>query len=187
MAQCEDVVRKNIMDAEVVYISDDDERDENNSKAAKTKTKHTSYLHNVYENYVHVPPSVQAALESIQNKTTEEQLKRLQDVQISNSDEEDVVYVPDDHEEQELLIGPIDRISHEIIYGKNLQPPTEFPYKLLEEIEKHLIDSLKNVSFTTEAKVWTCVLNQLSLMRIEYQDRIDVSNLEWHSFCIGFN
>lgn len=173
MAQCEDVVRNSTMDAEVVYISDDDEgKDGPSSKATnKSRPKQNAHHYNVYENFEYVPPSVQAQLEYDSKKNKQERLQKLQE-EISKGEE--VVYVPDDTEEEDLLIGPVRKISHEIIFGTNLHPPIEFPYHLLKELEQHLTTSMINVSFTTEKNVWDNVLDQLALMRIAYKDFIDV-------------
>lgn len=171
MAQCEDVVRNSTMDAEVVYISDDDERKDGTSKAANSKTKQNAYHYNVYENFDYVPPSVQAHLEYESKKNKQVRLQKLQE-EISK---EEVVYVPDDNEEEDLLIGPVRKISHEIIFGTNLRAPKEFPYKLLTDMETHLSNSLRNVSLTTEKNVWDSVLDQLGIMKMAYKDHIDVS------------
>lgn len=189
MAENEDVVRKNsIMDSDVVVcISDDEDQGDNNVGAAKSKTKITSYNSNVYEHWpppkddkIDLPASAQANLEatiSMRNTDPNVELQQFRDIQITDPNEGNgFVYVPDDCEEQDQLIAPIDQISHEIIYGRNLQPPTEFPYTLLEKLEKHLTDKCKgNLPVTTKTKIWSCVLHQLSLIRIQYQDRIDVS------------
>lgn len=109
-------------------------------------------------------------------RNNQEKLRKLQEEQMPANANEAVVYVPDDCEEEDLLIGPIKRKSHEIIFGKGLTPPTsDFPYDKLKEMEQHLANSLRNVSFTTETKVWNCVLEELNCMRIAYHGIIDVS------------
>lgn len=170
MAQCEDVVRNSTMDAEVVYISDDDERKDGPSKAANSKTKHNAYHYNEYENFDYVPPSVQAHLEYESKKEKQVRLQKLQE----EVAKDEVVHVLDDGEEEDLLIGPVREISHEIIFGTNLHAPTKFPYKLLTDMETHLSNNLRNVSFTTEKNVWDSVLEQLGIMRIAYKEHIDV-------------
>lgn len=110
-------------------------------------------------------------------RNNQEKLRKLQEEQMPANANEVVVYVPDDCEEEDLLIGPIKQNSHEIIFGKGLTPPTsDFPYDKLKEMENHLANSLRNVSFTTETKVWNCVLEELNCMRIAYHGIIDVSS-----------
>lgn len=151
------------MDADRVYIISDDE-DESSTRLEK---RNVNFHHNVYEHNDSVPEFVLEQLDIAEQEIREEKLKLLE--------KEDVVYVPDDCEEEDLLLGPIRSLSHDIIFGKGLSPPpTEFPYGLLERIEKHLANSLRNVSFTTETIVWECVLEELSCIRFAYNKIVDV-------------
>lgn len=187
MAQCEDVVRNSTMDAEVVCISDDDEREAGTSKTAKTKqqqkqlqqkqnrSKRLGIHANKYERSdVPVPESVLQDLASKQQQKTDRELRNLQQVQINNSEEGDVVYVPDDHEEEDLLIKPIQQICHAIKFGTSLKPPTEFPYDLLKKMEDHLASSLRNLSFPSETQIWSYVLDELMLIRFVFREHLDV-------------
>lgn len=181
MAQCEDINKNNTMDVEVVCISDDEEREDGASITANTKqqqpqSKRISYNHNEYENYGHVPPSVHAILEARSKLTKQEELRKFEE-QINNADDV-VVYVPDDNEEENLLIKPIQTTCHEIKFGQNIfKTPTKFPYNLLIEVEKHINQRLRNVSFTTGINVWNCVMVELNLIRTAYELRkINVSN-----------
>lgn len=188
------------MDNDVVYISDDDDHADGNAieagarpgagagdgidagidgdagarARARQRPRHPVYHLNVYERYEPVPPSVQATLESMHLNEKQEKLKKLQELQVSIPRNEDIVYVPDDNEEEDLLIGPIRRIFHQILFGKNIFAPLEFSYESLTEIENHLSSSLKNVSFTTEKNVWDCVLDGLSVMPMTFKHQIDV-------------
>lgn len=145
------------MDAEIVCISDDEEVEEEIIEPA-TKPKQTFFNFNVYDwSYVKRAPDPI-------------------DVDKPASSQESVVYVPDDVEEEKLLIGPIRRISRQILFGDQLSGPSpEFPHKLLLQLEKHLASSLRNVSFTTETNVWKSTLEQLSCAKIVYGDIADVS------------
>lgn len=172
MAQSEeDVVRqKNItMADDVVCISDDDDRDDNTSTANSGGGQLGGH-YNVYEEYVYYA-------ESRRTRSTLESNQSIQ-AQQSNEDEiddrDDVVYVPDDSEEEKFLIGPIRKKASAIIFGSRLNAPIEFPYEMLADIDSHVEKSLKNVSVTTEKNIWECILEQLSIMRIAYSQHIDV-------------
>lgn len=176
------------MDADVVCISDDEERDSDTSKAvesATSKMKNLGFHYNVYENSYYVPESVRVQLELISKQQKQQKLQQLQQQQLAataQSKNEVVVYVPDDCEEEDLLIGPIRKMGHDIIFGDKLKPPTaKFPYQSLIEMEKHLAKSLRNVSFTTETNVWNCVLEQLNCIRFAYYGQIDVNIYYTHS------
>lgn len=151
---------------DVVYISDDEEE----TSKTSTKTKNINSYHNVYEHNDFVPESVRLQLEIAEQERRDKQLKKFVELE-----QEDVVYVPDDKEEEDLLLGPIRELSNEIIYGRGLSSPSkEFPYGLLEQIETHLNNSLRSVSLTTETVVWECVLEVLSCIRFAYNGIIDV-------------
>lgn len=146
------------MEADIVCISDDDEREEENKlvAAATDKMKNMYFNFNVYDySYVKRMPEKEVPKE-VQKET--------------------VVYVPDDSEEEVLLMGPIRNVSRKILFGENLSGVSmEFPHKLLLMIESHLAKSLRNVSFTTETNVWKCTLEQLTCIKIAYNGVTDVS------------
>lgn len=153
------------MDAEddVVVISDDEGR----SNRQTNRTRHVGYHQNVYENYSYVPRPLQTDLNTVKpSKVT-----KPQDVQQIGIEE--VVYVPDDSEEEDLLIAPIRTLCNEIKFGKDLRPPTTFPYECLEKLQIHLATKLRNVS--SEDTIWSCVLDELMLIRMAYQEVCDVS------------
>lgn len=187
MTHIEDVILRKTMDADVVCISDDDEREDECNKAvqsATNKMKTLGFHYNVYENSYYVPESVRIQLELIAKQQKQQKLQDLQQTQLSpQSKTEPVVYVPDDCEEEYLLIGPIRKLAHEILFGDKLHPPsTEFPYDKLIEMEKHLAKSLRSVSFPTETNVWDFVLEQLNCIRFAYHGIIDVRKLILNSF-----
>lgn len=173
------------MDADVVCISDDDEqREEDTSKSLKTATdkmRNLGFHYNVYENSYYVPESARIQLELLQKQKEQQQRQqqrqqRQQQQQIKDVPKEVVVYVPDDGEEEVLLIGPIRKYARQILFGDKLSaPPTEFPYSILLQLEQHLAKSLRNVSPTTETNVWNCTIEQLSCIKIAYSGLIDVS------------
>lgn len=180
MTTIENVNSKNTMDADIVCISDDEEREVENRavEAVTNKMKNVGFHFNVYENSYYVPESArqQLALLQKQPKPAPTHQQHLQHTKDTPKDV--VVYVPDDSEEEVLLIGPIRKYARQILFGDKLSaPPAEFPYNTLLEIEKHLAKSLRNVSFTTETNVWNCTLEQLSCIKIAYAGLIDVSNL----------
>lgn len=146
------------MDTDIVCISDDEECEEEITEPS-VKQKQTFFNFNVYDwNYV-------------------KQFSDLVDDDRPNSSEA-VVYVPDDNEEENLLIGPIRRISRQILFRDQLSGPSaEVPYKLLLELEEHLATSLKNVSFTTETNVWKSTLDQMCSIKIVYDQITNVSLL----------
>lgn len=161
------VSEKITMSDDVVCISDDE-------KNPKTKTKKVNFYHNVYEHSTAVPESVRARLEFLDQERRDDTIQKL-----VGSEQDDIIYVPDDYEEEDLLLSPIRALSHDIIFNKSMDSTrTEFPYGLLEQIEKHLVNSLRNVSFTTEATVWNCVLDQLNCIRFAYDELIDVGILK---------
>lgn len=185
MTEIESVSSKNIMDADIVCISDDDEREEEAAKSLKTATnkmRNLGFHYNVYENSYYVPESARIQLELLQKQKEQEQAQQLRQQQAKDAPKEVVVYVPDDGEEEVLLIGPIRKFARQILFGDKLcAPPTEFPYSILLELEQHLAKSLRNVSFTTETSVWNCTIEQLSCIKIAYSGLIDVSIA---TFCV---
>lgn len=182
------------MDADVVCISDDDEQREadETSKSLKTATnkmRNLGFHYNVYENSYYVPESARIQLELLQKQKEQQQQQqqRQQQQQIKESPKEVVVYVPDDGEEEVLLIGPIRKFARQILFGDKLcAPPTEFPYSILLQLEQHLAKSLRNVSFTTETSVWDCTIEQLSCIKIAYSGLIDVSFIFLSLLCRVF-
>lgn len=181
MAQSEeDVVRQrtNTMADDVVCISDDDERDDgpststnpNNGQLPSWPPGH----YNVYEQYMQQnTPSV--TIEKAQQSNVDE----------FYDDRDGVVYVPDDSEEENFLIGPIRKKSTAIIFGSRLIAPIEFPYEMLADIDSHVEKTLKNVSVTTEKNIWECILEQLSIMRIAYSQHIDVCIVQSIFYQVG--
>lgn len=173
------------MDADVVCISDDDEqREEETSKSLKTATnkmRNLGFHYNVYENSYYVPESARIQLELLQKQKEQQQQqqqRQQQQQQTKDVPKEVVVYVPDDGEEEVLLIGPIRKFARQILFGDKLcSPPTEFPYSILLQLEQHLAKSLRNVSSTTETSVWNYTIEQLSCFKIAYCGLIDVSTL----------
>lgn len=83
-------------------------------------------------------------------------------------EKENVVYVPDDTEETELLIGPISKFTRGILFGDQLSGPSpEVPYKLLLDLENYLNKKLKTIS-TVGLDLWEYTINQLVAMRMVY-------------------
>lgn len=192
MAQCEDVVRNRTMDEEI-FVIEDDEPEDGPSNTAKTKqqqqqqqqqkqlqqrqnrSRHGRHGCNQYERFDEpLPESVRQDLVSQHQQATDQELQRFQQLQITNPNEGDVVYVPDDHEEEDLLIRPIQKFCHTIKFGTGLKPPTEFSYDLLKQMEDHLAKFLRNLSFPSETKIWSCVLDELTLIRFAFREHIDV-------------
>lgn len=184
MAQSEDVVRnKSSMEPEVVCISDDDDNEVGPSRPRPRqieRPRQNPHHQNVYEYYEPLPPPLQAHLEyGVVNPRGG---NRLQNVQDETTQEDEVVYVPDDNEEEDLLIGPIRRISERILFQSGFTP-TEFPYELLIELQKHVCSSMLNVSIPTERKVWQFLLTQLKCMQMTYSTHIDVCILNQIKLC----
>lgn len=156
MAQCEEDIVRNMAD-DVVCISDDDERDEDSSNSAYPGAQVGANVNAMGPRQAQNP-----AQNPAQNLNEHESAK------------DDVIYVPDDNDEESFIIGPIRKISMKIIFGCALKAPTEFPYGLLHEINAHMENNVKGVSKATVKCVWECVLEQLSIMRIAYSPHIDV-------------
>lgn len=168
---------KNKMQENIVCISDDEEKDEQNKtlNATTNKMKSLAFHYNVYENSYNVPESARKVLEMFQKQ--KEQQQRIQQRPTTDLSKESVVYVPDDVEEEIQLIGPIRKFSRQILFGNKLtESPAVFPYNVLLDLEKHLTKlSSKNVSLTTETNVWKYTMEQLSCVRLQYADIYDVS------------
>lgn len=178
MAQSEeDVVRQknNTMADDVVCISDDDDRDDGPSTPANAGNRQQQGGHyNIYEGYEFLTGAVGP---TIRNNPVQTQKSTDDEI----DDRDDVVYVPDDSEEEKFLIGPIRKKASAIIFGSRLNAPIEFPYEILTDIDSHVEKSLKNVSGTTEKSIWECILEQLSIMRIAYSQHIDVCSISLYT------
>lgn len=167
---------KNTMRDDVVCISDDDEQEEQNESLASAteRMRNMAFNYNVYENNYTVPESARRVLEMFQKQKEQQVMPQMQASEIFK---EPVVYVPDDVEEEILLIGPIRKFSRQILFGDKLtESPAGFPYSVLLEFEKHLTNSLRNVSLSTEANVWDYTMDQLSCFRLHYSGIYDVSH-----------
>lgn len=160
--------QKDKMQDDVVCISDDDEKEEEKAlNAATNKMRNLAFNYNVYENSYYVPESTRRQLELIDKQPASKQELT-----------ETVVYVPDDDEEEILLIGPLRNLSRQILFGNKLiEQPVEFPHSILHEMELQLATSLRNVSLSTESTVWEYTIAQLSCIRLSYSRSIDVSVL----------
>lgn len=171
MAQCEeDIVQNTTMADDVVCISDDDERDDDPSTSARSSIRQMGAHSNTYEN-----ETIGLAVQSLRTTLGLSQSRQAQNENESTRDE--VIYVPDDNDEESFIIGPIRKICMKIIFGRVLKAPTEFPYELLQEIDAHMEHNVKGVSQATVKCVWECVLEQLSIMRITYSPHIDVCSI----------
>lgn len=181
MAQCEDVVRNSTMNAEVVYISDDDEREANPSTSGRNgnnnrQARHPAYNQNVYENTPGIPQSAWVYLKSHRNEKQQRDVRKFQEIQKNDPKDGEIFYVPDEQEEEEILIGPIRERCQLLLFGSDILRgrPKEFSYDVLIEIELHLKELLRTVSSLTETNVWCYVIEQFTLIRMAYQDTIDV-------------
>lgn len=148
-------------DDDVVCISDDDERNDGPSTSASSGIRHMGDHSNTYEHGAALEPSVVGNIAFIPRRQ-------------NGPPKDEVIYVPDDNDEESFIIGPIRKISMKIIFGCALKAPAEFPYRLLHEINTHMENNVKSVSTATVKCVWECVLEQLSAMRIAYSSHIDV-------------
>lgn len=151
------------MEDEVVYISDDDEVEEERATAASEVPRPPFYHCNTYEYYDTAsltPPSREAGVGP-------------DDIDVGSLSLNEVVVVLDDEEINNLIIGPIQRISRQILFsGLELSP--EFPHELLIELEQHLTENLRRVLVEGEANVWNITLEQLAIVKMAYS-HMDVS------------
>lgn len=159
-AQCEgDIIRHTTMaDDDVVFISDDEERDDDPSNRRRMGEHSNTY--EIGPVLAHTLGGGVVVLE-----------------QPNETAKDEVIYVPDDNDEESFIIGPIRNTSMKIIFGCALKAPTQFPYGLLQEIKSHMENNVKGVSNATVKCVWECVLEQLSVMRIAYSPHIDVCSI----------
>ena len=179
------------MDTEIICLSDDDEREEEDKSVSQTtaKMRNMHFNYNVYENpdwTTTKPPRSKATVtsstttaSSSMQPTTSSALTSCIPATVEKKPKEpevDIVYVPDDNEEEILLIGPIRRLSKLMLFSNTPRgPPEDPPYENLLELEKHLANSLRNVSFTTETNVWAYTIYQLSTLRFYYNHWSNVS------------
>lgn len=170
------------MDPEVVCISDDEEAGPSNAASTSqqnTTQQRNNFHSNVYENYIppRLPLTVQATLEfKLRNRRRNPRPQRVPEVEIVEPPN-DIINVPDEEEEEELLIDPIRQICRQILFSPNIFdscPPSEFSYNLLMDMQKHLENNLRNASFETETKVWNCVIDELMIIQLAYKHLIDV-------------
>lgn len=202
-------------DNDVICLSDDDDDylpDVIKVNKNVHRSTNQSYFTNVYENSERPDHSKTPNLnvqnvkdKQKQNKQNEkkngkdrknENVKVLNRLQVQQQQQEqnqeppmenDVVYVPDDNEEQNLLIGPVRQISQEIVFGSNIsKQPTTFPYHCLLALEQHMKTAMRNVSTTTELNVWRYTVEQLVLIRLAYVRIIDVSKTNFSRPFPGF-
>lgn len=161
-------------DGGVVCISSDDETEENNSIASTSQATAATNLAKQFSRLSYHYNEYDWSYTDRSNETAS--TSTLGPENVDNVDDDDVVYVPDDNEEQIYLLEPIRNISRKILFGDDLIGPTEFPYNLLLEFELHLSNSLKNLSYQTELNVWKCALHQLACIKCVYEKIINVSS-----------
>lgn len=146
------------MDDGVVYISDDDEVEEETPTTVSAVTRPPFYTYNTYELY---------------DNSSGEKLSLAQDDTDTGESVNDVVVVLDDEEVEALIIGPIQRISRQILFS-TLELPAKFPYQHLIELEQHLNDNVKDILHDAEANVWVNTLEHLVCIKMAYA-HLDVS------------